>query len=512
MTMMFSRPTEPWRPDSGRKPPSAEQNSEIRNQDSDHHPGEPEGYWRRQLRPQLVERVVACGDALLIIASGAVGAAGYHWLADVGFKKLDVYLSASVLVALNFVLLIAVQHGYRLQSIANPARQMRLAYLSWSGLFAALLAIAFTMKISEDFSRGATLAFFLLGLTSLTVWKLAVARWTRRALRTGAFSNGRVVLIAEQGLANASASLKALRQHGYRPVRTLEISVAELSSPLMMSTLMLRLRELTVFARDNRVEQVFLLLNWSRPHTIDSILDALKVLPLPVHLVPDANVARFISHPIAPAGATWTAELRRAPLTRREQLIKRSFDLVGASMALLMFAPIMLAAAIAVKISSPGPILFRQTRNGFNGRAFKIYKFRSMTVTEDGPTIKQATKNDARVTPVGRWLRKTSIDELPQILNVLRGEMSLVGPRPHAAAHNSQYEQVIGNYAYRHHMKPGITGWAQVNGSRGETSTAAMMEKRVELDLWYINNWSVWLDVIVIFRTAVACFFRSTAY
>jgi undecaprenyl-phosphate galactose phosphotransferase/putative colanic acid biosynthesis UDP-glucose lipid carrier transferase len=135
-----------------------------------------------------------------------------------------------------------------------------------------------------------------------------------------------------------------------------------------------------------------------------------------------------------------------------------------------------------------------------------------MRVLEDGPTIRQATKNDPRVTFIGKWLRKTSIDELPQLFNVLNGDMSLVGPRPHAAAHNSEYEQIIGHYAFRHHVKPGITGWAQVNGYRGEIHTIDLMEKRVELDVWYINNWSLWLDIRIVIRTALTSFTQATAY
>ena len=155
--------------------------------------------------------------------------------------------------------------------------------------------------------------------------------------------------------------------------------------------------------------------------------------------------------------------------------------------------------------------MFFQTRNGFNGRAFRIVKFRTMHVLEDGSTIRQATRADPRVTRLGRWLRRTNIDELPQLFNVLYGDMSLVGPRPHAVAHNSQYEQLIADYAFRNHVKPGITGWAQVNGYRGETRTTDLMTKRVELDRWYISNWSLWLDIVIMFRTLLLGL-QPTAY
>jgi undecaprenyl-phosphate galactose phosphotransferase/putative colanic acid biosynthesis UDP-glucose lipid carrier transferase len=172
----------------------------------------------------------------------------------------------------------------------------------------------------------------------------------------------------------------------------------------------------------------------------------------------------------------------------------------------------MLLAALLIKFDSRGPVLFRQKRNGFNGRVFAIYKFRSMRVLEDGERIQQATRDDPRVTRIGRWLRRTSVDELPQLFNVLWGDMSLVGPRPHAVAHNNDYQSVVSNYAFRHHVKPGITGWAQVNGLRGETQTVEIMAKRVEYDLWYINHWSLWLDLRILVKTLFLAYRQPTAY
>ena len=175
-------------------------------------------------------------------------------------------------------------------------------------------------------------------------------------------------------------------------------------------------------------------------------------------------------------------------------------------------SPLLLIAALAIKLDSPGPVLFKQKRNGFNGRTFTILKFRSMRVLEDGEIIQQATRDDPRVTRLGRWLRKTSIDELPQLFNVLRGDMSLVGPRPHAVAHNNEYQKLVANYAFRHHMKPGITGWAQINGFRGETRTVDLMEQRVEHDIWYVNHWSPWLDLRIVLKTFVLAYRQPTAY
>jgi putative colanic acid biosynthesis UDP-glucose lipid carrier transferase len=201
-----------------------------------------------------------------------------------------------------------------------------------------------------------------------------------------------------------------------------------------------------------------------------------------------------------------------APLNSFELFIKRAFDIVVAGTALVALMPLLALVAIVTKLDSPGPVIFRQTRRGLNGKPFHILKFRTMTVLEDGDTIKQAVRSDKRVTRVGLWWRRTSIDELPQLINVLRGEMSIVGPRPHAAAHDNHFDQLIANYALRHRMKPGITGYAQVKGLRGETPTVEAMQRRVDLDLWYIDNWSFLFDFAIVLRTVVEIVRGQNAY
>ena len=226
-------------------------------------------------------------------------------------------------------------------------------------------------------------------------------------------------------------------------------------------------------------------LDWSQTELIERIEGRLRISPLPVQLLPDRVVRSVLGHRnILTIGAIPSVELQRAPLTRPERLAKRVCDVAIATIALVVLAPLMLLTVLAVKLDSAGPIIFRQRRAGFDGQAFFIYKFRTMSVMEDGPRIAQARRHDPRITKVGHILRQSSIDELPQLFNVLKGDMSLVGPRPHAIAHDDQYGAAISSYAYRHHVKPGITGWAQVNGQRGETRQIADMEKRVELDLW----------------------------
>jgi exopolysaccharide biosynthesis polyprenyl glycosylphosphotransferase len=202
-------------------------------------------------------------------------------------------------------------------------------------------------------------------------------------------------------------------------------------------------------------------------------------------------------------GLSLPVTIHGAPLTAFERSVKRTLDVVGSMTAILFLWPLLLVVAIAVKLDSSGPIIFQQRRTGFNGKEFVIFKFRTMTVLEDGEAITQACRGDLRATRVGKFLRRSSIDELPQLFNVLAGSMSLIGPRPHALIHDTEFDKVVSNYAFRHRVKPGITGWAQVHGCRGPTPTPRDIERRVEYDLWYVDNWSFGLDCSILVRTVV---------
>jgi Undecaprenyl-phosphate glucose phosphotransferase len=302
-----------------------------------------------------------------------------------------------------------------------------------------------------------------------------------------------------------------MQRCGYEPIQTLEIAQEELVTTEISPRLRATIDRAIEAARAESASEILLLISWEHSWLIESITKMLGVLPIPIYLLPDENVARYLGRRAINVGTTWAAEMQRAPLTGTEQFVKRCVDLVGATSLLLLLSPLMLLTAFLIKLDSHGPALFFQTRNGFNGRAFRIVKFRTMHVLEDGDVIRQTTRADPRVTRLGRWLRRTNIDELPQLFNVLYGDMSLIGPRPHAAAHNSEYEKLIADYAFRNHVKPGITGWAQVNGYRGETPTTDLMSKRVELDRWYISNWSMWLDITILFRTLIIGL-QPTAY
>jgi Undecaprenyl-phosphate glucose phosphotransferase len=462
------------------------------------------------LRPKLVEKAVLTADVIFIVASGFVCSLGYHWTTT--GAHLTAFVGLGIIVAINFTAIMSARRNYRLKNLALFPRQARECIVIWSSVYATLAVVGFTMKISGEFSRGSTILFFSVGLATLLSFRFLIANWISQASVNGSFARRKIIVIAEQDRNASSRSLVELQRYGYCPVKTCEVSRAEIASMGVTGSLRAKLADVIQIAKDQRIEDIYLLFDWQHHRAIDAILDTLAVLPISAHLVPDESAARFLNHPIANIGGTWTAELRRAPLSGTELAAKRFFDVSLSVAALLTLLPLMLITALLIKFDSRGPVFFRQKRNGFNGEAFDIFKFRTMHVLEDGPVIVQATRNDPRVTNLGRWLRRSSIDELPQLFNVIRGDMSLVGPRPHATSHNSEYEQVIANYAFRHHVKPGLTGWAQVRGYRGETRQIEQMKSRVEHDLWYINNWSPWLDLRIVLLTIVVALRQNTAY
>jgi putative colanic acid biosysnthesis UDP-glucose lipid carrier transferase len=273
-----------------------------------------------------------------------------------------------------------------------------------------------------------------------------------------------------------------------------------------------RITEIANYVKANRVQLIYLSLPMASQPRIKELLDELKDTTASVYFVPDMFVTDLIQGRTDSVCGLPVISVCETPFRGPAGILKRASDIVFASIILILISPILLTLALAVKLSSPGPIIFRQRRYGLDGEEIVVYKFRSMTVTEDGSKIEQARKNDSRVTPLGAILRKTSMDELPQFINVLQGRMSIVGPRPHAVAHNEMYRGLIKSYMVRHKVKPGITGWAQVNGFRGETESLEKMEGRIRCDLDYLRNWSLRLDLVIIFKTIRLVFKDASAY
>ena len=270
--------------------------------------------------------------------------------------------------------------------------------------------------------------------------------------------------------------------------------------------------EVPDFVRRERVHCIYLALPMATQDRILALLDELKDTTASIYFVPDVFVTDLIQGRVDVIGSMPVVAICETPFTGTAGLVKRISDVVLASLILLLISPALLGIALAVRLSSPGPIIFRQRRYGLDGEEILVYKFRSMTVTEDGDNVVQATRNDQRVTRLGAFLRKTSLDELPQFVNVLEGKMSIVGPRPHAVAHNELYRRLIKGYMVRHKVKPGITGWAQVNGYRGETDTVEKMQKRIDYDLEYLRSWSLAMDLRIIASTIAVVVKDQSAY
>jgi putative colanic acid biosysnthesis UDP-glucose lipid carrier transferase len=272
------------------------------------------------------------------------------------------------------------------------------------------------------------------------------------------------------------------------------------------------LKDVGAYVTAHGVRDVYITLPLGSQPRIVKLLEQLQGTTASLYYVPDVFGISIIQGRLQDMGGVPVVGICETPFTGTNELVKRVSDIVMASLILVLISPLMLAIAIGVKLSSPGPVIFRQRRNGLDGEEIVVYKFRSMRALDNGPVVKQATKDDPRITPFGAFMRKTSLDELPQFINVLQGRMSIVGPRPHAVAHNEEYRRLIKAYMVRHKVRPGITGWAQVNGYRGETEVIEKMQARVEYDLEYLRNWSLGLDLQIIARTIRLMLFDRHAY
>jgi Undecaprenyl-phosphate glucose phosphotransferase len=442
-------------------------------------------------------------DVLAILVASMITGSAYHWLAYGRVGSIVEFFGVGAILAALAAALMKLKGLYTPDSLLTVRPQIMPILFIWSSVVLFLLSVSFTLKISEELSRGSILALAITAPVLILGQRFFLKRTMLAILQNGWLKRPKIVLIAQDPKA-IPASDEMLRV--YEVVGTYAL-------PSTSEAIRRMLAKIVSAARgSNAVSEVHLAVDWNRWSDMKQVLAELRVLPVPVRLIADATARQILQYPQQKLGLVASFELQRGPLTAGERAAKRAFDMAVATVGLLAIAPFLLVVSLAVWIESPGPVLFRQARGGFNGRAFQILKFRTMRVVEDGPMITQATSNDRRLTRIGRGLRRSSVDELPQLINVLRGDMSLVGPRPHALAHDAQYSSLISNYPYRHHVKPGITGWAQVNGFRGETARVGLMKQRIDLDLWYVTNWSFWLDLRILFWTVLEVFRRRNAF
>ncbi|OJU47309.1 MAG: undecaprenyl-phosphate glucose phosphotransferase, partial [Microbacterium sp. 69-7] len=375
----------------------------------------------------------------------------------------------------------------------------------------------FFLKVSADFSRVWFAGWLAAGLALFLVMRLVAARLVRRWARNGVMER-RAVIVG--GGRNAETLIRSIERQPDNDIRICGIfdDRDERRSPAIIAGYpkLGNVAELVEFARLARIDMLIISLPLSAEARILSLLKKLWVLPVDIRLAAHSKGLRFRPRSYSQIGSLPMLDIFDKPIADWDNVAKRIFDVFFSVVALLLLWPVMLGAAIAVKLSSPGPIIFKQKRHGFNNEVIEVYKFRSMYTHLADPTAKAAvTKGDPRVTRVGRFLRKSSIDELPQFFNVLKGDLSLVGPRPHAIqaqSNDRKYVDVVESYFARHRVKPGVTGWAQINGWRGEIDHDDKIRFRTEFDLYYIENWSLWLDLKILFMTPFRLLNTENAY
>ncbi len=363
--------------------------------------------------------------------------------------------------------------------------------------FMIILSAGLLLQVAHIYSSIWLAVWFTTSLTVIVTFHASVQLTVSYFVEKGAF-NKRIAIIA-----SSESNAKNLQT---------ELLKNEFGISNIMIFNDRQTDQLIAMGQNNQIDQIIIAYTRDEEHKLLQIADKLQVLPLDLHICLCDQKSQILAQRYQKLGDLELLLINGKPIDGLKYTQKIILDYSVAVISLIIFAPVMLLIAIAIKLDSKGPVFFRQKRHGYNHNQIDVFKFRTMTVMENGSEIKQAQKNDRRVTFVGKFLRKTSLDELPQLFNVLRGEMSVVGPRPHALAHNHQYSSLISKYANRHKVKPGITGWAQVNGFRGPTEDIEDMRKRAEFDLQYIDNWSIWLDLKILLVTPVYGFIGKNAF
>lgn len=401
---------------------------------------------------------------------------------------------------------------YRSWRGSRTTKMVRYVFYCWGFTCFFTLTCGYFFTNNAGSTAVAVISWFIITLLSLSVWRFVMRGFLFKLRKTGFNSRNAIVVgatktghdMAKQIVENDELGIRFLGIYDDRDQERIPENVREKVCG--------NIQQAIDMAKRSQVDYIYIALPMAAEGRIRQILHYCSDTTANVYLIPNFFVYNLMNSRWQNVGSVQALSVYDTPFQGASEALKRLEDIVLSSLILLMISIPMSIIALAVKLTSPGPVIFKQKRYGLDGKKISIYKFRSMTTQDNGPVVKQATKNDPRITKLGAFLRKTSLDELPQFINVLQGRMSIVGPRPHAVAHNEEYRKIIRGYMLRHKVRPGITGWAQVNGFRGETDTVEKMQKRVEYDLEYIHNWSILLDIKIIIKTAVGSLFDKNAY
>ena len=466
------------------------------------------------ISPVVLTGAMRLIEFLIAVLTGAATYAAY--LLPENDQGLE-YGSAILLISAAAVLTFQGFEIYSIAAFRSHIHQLTRLAVAWTLVFLVAFAISFFGKFDGVYSRVWVASWYISGLACLLVGRLALTALVRHWARDGRLVR-RVVIVG--GGPEGESLIRALESEADSDVRICGLfddRSGERSPPIVAGVPKLgTVADLVRFTRLTRVDLVLVSLPLTAEERVLQMVRKLWVLPVDVRLAAHMNRLRFRPRAYSYIGNVPVLDIFDKPIADWNMVIKTVFDRVVGLLILILLSPVMLATAIAVKLDSPGPILFRQRRLGFNNEVVDIFKFRSLYHEHADPNARQVvTKGDSRVTRVGRFIRKTSLDELPQLFNVLRGELSLVGPRPHAIeapTANRLWEEVVDSYFARHRVKPGLTGWAQINGWRGELDTQEKLQNRVECDLYYIENWSLGFDLYILFRTPFALLRSENAY
>ncbi|MEZ5490850.1 MAG: undecaprenyl-phosphate glucose phosphotransferase [Gammaproteobacteria bacterium] len=422
------------------------------------------------------------------------------------------YLTVVLLAAIVYFFIAESSHLYRDWRPGYFKPIIFYSSLAWIGAVLVVLAYLFLSKTSELYSRVVLTAWFVLCPVALVSWRLTVRKVLRSLRRRGINTRSVAVIGATGSCDRLVLEIDSKPELGFRLIGIFDDRDSSRLDTVYEDRLVGSLEDCIFRARNNEFYAIFIVLPLTAAERIKDIITRLGDTTASVQVVPDLFFHSLMSASLKNVGQLQTISLYENPVTGASAMLKRAEDIVLSIVALLFFGFPMLIIALLIKTTSKGPVFFSQDRYGAGGRKIKVTKFRTMCVMENDNEIKQAVRNDPRVTRIGAFLRRTSLDELPQFFNVLKGDMSVIGPRPHAIAHNEEYRNQIDFYMVRHKIKPGITGWAQVNGWRGETDTLDKMQQRIAHDLDYIRNWSLWMDFKIVVFTIMYAFRDRNAY
>ncbi|RWO54615.1 undecaprenyl-phosphate glucose phosphotransferase [Mesorhizobium sp.] len=471
-------------------------------------------YRRDTMSPIMVSGVLRMVEFALLFLSGLC--IYFYYVGFFNHLAWQYPLAIAAASSLAVVLL-DVTDCYQIVSFMRPLANFGRLLMVWAGTFALMALTAFAMKMSQDYSRLVFGTWFVVGFMLIFGLRLLMSKLIRRWARDGRMER-RAVIVG--GGTAAEVLIRSVEKQPYNDIRICGIfddRGDKRSPPIVAGYPKLgTVSELIEFARIARIDMLIVSLPLTAESRVLQLLKKLWVLPVDIRLSAHSNALRFRPRAYSYIGSVPMLDIFDRPINDWDSVAKRAFDIVFSIIGIIVFSPVMLATAIAIKLDSKGPVLFHQKRHGFNNEIIEVYKFRSMYTDKADPTARQTvTRNDPRVTRVGRFIRKTSIDELPQFFNSLFGSLSLVGPRPHAIAaqsHNLLYNEVVDGYFARHKVKPGVTGWAQINGWRGEMDTNEKIRMRTEYDLYYIENWSLLFDLRILFLTPIRLLNTENAY